>query len=108
MWYFSARSPSTLENTVDRTELEKLALLARLDVDDSVFDEVSQGISDVLVLVAQLQAVDTQGVEPMAHPLDALQRLRPDEVTEGDCREMYQAIAPHAEKGLYLVPKVIE
>jgi aspartyl-tRNA(Asn)/glutamyl-tRNA(Gln) amidotransferase subunit C len=93
---------------VDRSELEKLAVLARLNVDDAVFDEVSQGISDVLALVEQLQAVDTQGVEPMAHPLDALQRLRADEVSEGNCRETFQAIAPQTEAGLYLVPKVIE
>lgn len=93
---------------MDRSELENLALLARLNVDDSVFHEVSQGIDDVLALVEQLQAVDTEGVEPMAHPLDALQRLRADEVTEGNCRETYQAIAPQTEKGLYLVPKVID
>lgn len=93
---------------MDRSELENLALLARLNVDDSVFDEVSQGISDVLSLVEQLQAVDTQGVEAMAHPLDAVQRLRPDEVTETSQRDSYQSIAPHAENGLYLVPKVIE
>jgi aspartyl-tRNA(Asn)/glutamyl-tRNA(Gln) amidotransferase subunit C len=93
---------------VERSELEKLALLARLNVDDSVFEEVSQGISDVLGLVEQLQAVDTSGVDPMAHPLDALQRLRPDEVTEGDCRDAFQAIAPQTENGLYLVPKVID
>lgn len=93
---------------MERSELEKLALLARLNVDDSVFEDVSQGISQVLGLVEQLQAVDTQGVEPMAHPLDALQRLRPDEVTEGNCRGAYQAIAPQTENGLYLVPKVID
>lgn len=93
---------------MERSELEKLALLARLNVDDAVFDEVSQGISDVLGLVDQLQAVNTEGVEPMAHPLDALQRLRPDEVTETNCRELYQAIAPQTENGLYMVPKVID
>ncbi|MGQ9426189.1 Asp-tRNA(Asn)/Glu-tRNA(Gln) amidotransferase subunit GatC [Gilvimarinus sp. F26214L] len=93
---------------MDRSELEKLALLARLDVDDTVFDEVAQGINDVLNLVEQLKAVDTEGVAPMAHPLDALQRLRPDQVTEGDSRETFQAIAPLTENGLYLVPKVID
>lgn len=103
------KQPETcLEKFVERSELEKLALLARLNVDDAVFDDVSQGISDVLGLVDQLQAVNTEGVEPMAHPLDALQRLRADEVTEANCRELYQAIAPQTENGLYLVPKVIE
>lgn len=100
--------PKHLEHTVDRSELEKLALLARLNVDDSVFEEVSQGISDVLALVEQLQAVDTGGVEPMSHPLDTVQRLRPDEVSEANRRDAFQAIAPQTEDGLYLVPKVIE
>lgn len=93
---------------MERSELENLALLARLNVDDSVFDEVSRGISDVLGLVEQLQAVDTKGVEPMSHPLDTVQGLRADEVTEENRRETYQAIAPQTENGLYLVPKVIE
>lgn len=93
---------------MDRSELENLALLARLTVDDAVFDEVAQGINDILTLVEQLQTVDTTGVDAMAHPLDAVQRLRSDEVTEGDNRAAFQAIAPQTEDGLYLVPKVIE
>ncbi len=55
-----------------------------------------------------MQAVDTSGVEPLAHPLEATQRLRPDAVTETDHRDAYQTIAPAVEEGLYLVPKVIE
>jgi len=55
-----------------------------------------------------MQAVDTTGIEPLAHPLEASQRLRPDQVTESNQREAYQAIAPSTESGLYLVPKVIE
>lgn len=93
---------------MDRTELENLAMLARLTVDDAVFDEVGRGINDILKLVEQLKSVDTCGVEPMAHPLDSVQRLRADEVTEGDEREAFQSIAPETEAGLYLVPKVIE
>ena len=58
--------------------------------------------------VEQMNTVDTSGVVPMAHPLDAHQRLRPDEVTETDQRELFQAGAPLVEAGLYLVPKVIE
>lgn len=97
-----------LEMNLDRSELENLAMLARLTVDEAVFDDVGQGINDILNLVEQLQTVDTSGVEPMAHPLDAVQRLRADEVTEGNEREAFQAIAPQTEAGLYLVPKVIE
>mgnify|MGYP001468082052 FL=1 len=55
-----------------------------------------------------MQAVDTEGVEPLAHPLEATQRLRADVVSETNQREAYQAIAPAVENGLYLVPKVIE
>ena len=59
-------------------------------------------------MIDQLQALDTRGVEPMSHALDLVQRLRPDAVTEPDQREPYQAVAPEVERGLYLVPKVIE
>jgi aspartyl-tRNA(Asn)/glutamyl-tRNA(Gln) amidotransferase subunit C len=55
-----------------------------------------------------LNAVDTTGVEPLAHPLEATQRLRPDVVTETDNRASFQQLAPQTEAGLYLVPKVIE
>lgn len=93
---------------MERSELEKLALLARINVDDELLDKVANSIGDVLALVDQLQAVDTSGVAPMAHPLDALQRLREDVVSESNQREAFQAIAPLTEAGLYLVPKVIE
>jgi aspartyl-tRNA(Asn)/glutamyl-tRNA(Gln) amidotransferase subunit C len=93
---------------VDRSDIAKLAELARIAISDSAADEVAQRISDVLVLVDQLQAVDTEGIAPMAHPLDAVQRLRSDEVTETNQREHFQAIAPATQDGLYLVPQVIE
>ncbi|WP_257266672.1 Asp-tRNA(Asn)/Glu-tRNA(Gln) amidotransferase subunit GatC, partial [Endozoicomonas sp. ONNA2] len=64
--------------------------------------------SSILALVDSMQAIDTQGVEPLAHPLDAIQRLRPDEVTEGNQREQLQSCAPAVEEGLFLVPRVIE
>lgn len=93
---------------MERSELEKLANLARINVDDSVFDEVAQSITEVLALVDQLKAVDTEGVEPMAHPQDATQVLRADRVTEENQREKFQMTAPQTEDGLYLVPRVIE
>ncbi|WP_134604273.1 Asp-tRNA(Asn)/Glu-tRNA(Gln) amidotransferase subunit GatC, partial [Pseudomonas aeruginosa] len=65
-------------------------------------------LNNILGLIDQMQAVDTSGVEPLAHPLEATQRLRPDAVTETDHRDAYQTIAPAVEEGLYLVPKVIE
>ena len=93
---------------MDRSELEKLANLARLDVADHLYDEVATSISNILAMVDQLQAVNTDGVAPMAHPQDAQQRLRADVVTEPNVRDAFMAIAPATEAGLYLVPKVID
>lgn len=89
-------------------EIHKLAELARLEIGDDAAEEVAASITDVLALVDKLQAANTDGIAPMAHPLDAVQRLRADEVTEVNQREQFQAIAPATEAGLYLVPKVIE
>lgn len=93
---------------MDRSDIAKLAELARIEIADSTVDEVAKSITDVLALVDQLQAADTDGIAPMAHPLDATQRLRADVVTESNQREDFQALAPAAEQGLYLVPKVID
>ncbi len=93
---------------MDRSEIRKLANLARLHIDDDALDEVATSITNVLRLVDQLQAADISNVEPMAHPLDSVQRLRADMVTENNERDVFQAIAPATEDGLYLVPKVID
>lgn len=93
---------------ISTSDIEKLAKLARIAISDDAAAEVATRISNVLELVDQLQAVDTQGVTPMAHPLDAVQRLRPDVVTEPNERELFQSIAPAVQDGLYLVPQVIE
>ena len=88
--------------------VEKIAHLARLAIDPADVPEYARNLSAILAFVEKLDAVDTEGVTPMAHPLDMAQRMRPDEVTETDQRERFQAIAPAVESGLYLVPKVIE
>ncbi|WP_226704964.1 Asp-tRNA(Asn)/Glu-tRNA(Gln) amidotransferase subunit GatC [Microbulbifer elongatus] len=93
---------------VDAQTVEKLAELARIAISEETIDEVSSRLGDVLQLVDQLQAVNTDGVEPMAHPLDEVQVLRKDEVTEPNRREAFLALAPQSEAGLYLVPKVID
>ncbi len=93
---------------VDRDDIEKLAELARIQISDANIDDVASSISEVLKLVDQLQAADTDGITPMAHPHDAVQRLRADQVTETDQREDLQANAPATEDGLFLVPKVID
>ena len=93
---------------LDKDEVEKIAHLARIKIDESKTPEYASSLSNILGLAAQLQTVDTDDIEPMAHPLDAHQRLRPDEVTEQNQRDAYQQIAPAVENGLFLVPKVIE
>lgn len=94
--------------SIRQDEIEKIAELARIRIADEEIGQVTLRISEILRMVDELQAVDTHGVEPMANPLDATQRLRPDAVTEINRREEFQAIAPAVENGLYLVPRVIE
>ncbi len=94
--------------SIERHEIEKLATLARIAIDDSTINQVSERLGSVLELVDQLQAVDTSGVDPMSHPMQATQRLRDDEVNELNQREALQSTAPDTEDGLFLVPKVIE
>ena len=92
----------------DKTEVEKIAQLARLHISDSEIDEVTGRITDILALIDQMQSVDTDDVVPLAHPLDLTQRLREDDVTEFNRRDELQLLAPEVEQGLYLVPRVIE
>ena len=93
-------------------DVARIARLARIALAPEESAEVVSRLNRVLELVDEMRAVDTAGIEPMAHALDAYlpsgQRLRPDEVSESDRREFYQSVAPAVEKGLYLVPKVIE
>jgi aspartyl-tRNA(Asn)/glutamyl-tRNA(Gln) amidotransferase subunit C len=94
--------------TIEQNDIEKIAELARIRISDNEIGQVTQRITAILQMMDQLQAVDTANIEPMANPLDAIQKLRPDLVTEENRREAFQAIAPAVENGLYLVPKVIE
>ena len=94
--------------TVDAQTIDKLAELARIAISEETMTEVGNRLGEVLQLVDQLQTVNTDGVAPMAHPLDEVQQLRADDVTEPDCREEFLKLAPQAEQGLYLVPKVID
>lgn len=94
--------------SVKSTDIEKIAVLARIRVAASDVPEVATRINDILGMVDAMQDVDTQGVEPMANPHDAVARLRADTVIANPHREQFQAIAPQAENGLYLVPKVID
>ncbi|WP_018869799.1 MULTISPECIES: Asp-tRNA(Asn)/Glu-tRNA(Gln) amidotransferase subunit GatC [unclassified Thioalkalivibrio] len=94
--------------SVDTEHVQRIAELSRLAMDDDQAREFAGGLSDIFDFVEQLDGADIEGVEPMAHPMDAAQRMRPDAVTEPDRRDDYQAIAPAVEGGLYLVPRVIE
>jgi aspartyl-tRNA(Asn)/glutamyl-tRNA(Gln) amidotransferase subunit C len=93
---------------LERKDVENIAHLARLSISEADIPEYARNLSNILALVEQMSVVDTNGVSPMAHPLEASQRLREDTVTEADQRGHFQAIAPAVGAGLYLVPKVIE
>lgn len=86
----------------------KIAHLARLAVDTPTIPKYAQELSKILDLVAQMNQLDTKDITPMAHPLHEIQRMRQDEITEPNQRELFQSIAPLVQAGLYLVPQVIE
>lgn len=94
--------------SLDTADVKKIAHLARLAVSEEEVPEYARNLSSILDLVEQMSAVDTDGVVPMAHPQEVSQRLRPDEVTEQNQREQFQAVSPQVENGLFLVPRVIE
>lgn len=94
--------------SLDKSDVEKIAHLARLAIDETTIPDYAHDLNNILNLVEQMSAVNTDSVTPMAHPLDAHQRLREDVVTETDQRELFQSIAPKTEAGVYLVPQVIE
>jgi aspartyl-tRNA(Asn)/glutamyl-tRNA(Gln) amidotransferase subunit C len=89
-------------------EVKRIAWLARIEITDAEAQVVQGHLNDIFKLIEQMQAVDTEGVTPMAHAQDVVQRLRDDRVSEHDQHALYQSIAPQVEDGLYLVPKVIE
>jgi aspartyl-tRNA(Asn)/glutamyl-tRNA(Gln) amidotransferase subunit C len=92
----------------DKKDVEKIAHLARLEIGEQESAAYADQLSRILGLIEQMNAVDTTGITPLAHPQDIRLRLREDKVTETDQRERFQSIAPATEAGLYLVPKVIE
>ena len=89
-------------------EVHRIAHLARIEIEPREAEQVLAQLSGIFQLIEQMQAVNTDGVEPMSHAQDVTLRLREDEVTETDQRALFQSIAPQTEAGLYLVPKVIE
>ena len=89
-------------------DVQRVAHLARVAIDEAEARAVLSQLDAVFRLVAEIQAVDTRGVEPMSHALDLTQRLREDAVTEANQHALFQSVAPHVEGDLYLVPKVVE
>lgn len=89
-------------------QVQRVANLARIEISDQEALATQQQLNSIFGLIEQMQAVNTEGIAPMAHAQELAQRLRPDAVTETNRREAYQAISPEVEAGLFLVPKVIE
>jgi aspartyl-tRNA(Asn)/glutamyl-tRNA(Gln) amidotransferase subunit C len=89
-------------------DVRRVAQLARLRQDDAQAEAMLAELNGIFRLIGEMDAIDTTAVEPMSHPRDVAQRLRADAVTEPDRREALLALAPRAEAGLFLVPKVIE
>jgi aspartyl-tRNA(Asn)/glutamyl-tRNA(Gln) amidotransferase subunit C len=89
-------------------QVRRVAHLARIEVSDAEAQSTLGHLNGIFALIEEMQAIDTTGIEPMAHAQDLAQRLREDRVTETNQRTAFQSIAPETERGLYLVPKVIE
>jgi len=94
--------------TIATDDIAKLCRLAKITFVDAERTAAIADLDKMIAMVDALQAVDTEGVEPLSHPLDAAQRLRPDEVTAHIDRDHLQATAPAVQDGLYLVPRVLE
>jgi aspartyl-tRNA(Asn)/glutamyl-tRNA(Gln) amidotransferase subunit C len=90
------------------SDVQRVATLSRIELQPGQAERTLAELEAVFALIETLQAVDTEGVEPMTHACDLSLRLRDDSVTESDRRDDYQAVAPAIEAGLYLVPRVIE
>ena len=94
--------------SLSKDQVQHIAKLARLELSDAEYAESVKKLSKIVDFVDHLSEADTEGVVPMAHPLDVAQRLRADAVTEADARDRFQENASSVSGGLYLVPKVIE
>ena len=93
---------------IDADRVRRIAELARLALTEGEAESCIHDLDAILTMVDRMQALDTSGVEPLSHPLDVTQRLRPDVITEADRREAYQAGAPEVSNGLFVVPRVLE
>lgn len=93
---------------VDSKLVHDVALLSQLNIPEDKVESTINDLKEILDLADKMQDIDTDGIEPMANPLDAIQILRADEVTEQNHRDKFQACAPEVESGYFLVPRVVE
>lgn len=93
---------------IDNEVILNIAELAQLEVKDEMISQYADKMTAMLNLVEEMQSVNTDNIKPVSNPLDAVQTMREDKVTEKDLRDEYQAIAPEVDSGLYLVPRVVE
>ena len=93
---------------INRKEVEQIAVLAKLEVNAAEIEHIAQALDSVVNMINHINEVDTEDVKPMANPLDAVQRLRADVVTETSNKQVLLALAANADEDYYLVPKVIE
>jgi len=94
--------------SLNKEQVKEIAQLAKLSINDSEIEQSTIELNNILSLMAELAEIETDHVEPMAHPLEMSQRLRDDVVSEADLSEEFQAIAPKTGKQHFLVPTVIE
>ena len=94
--------------SLNKKQVKEIAQLAKLSINDSEIEQSTIELNNILSLMAELAEIETDHVEPMAHPLEMSQRLREDVVSEADLSEEFQAIAPKTGKNHFLVPTVIE
>jgi|TARA_B110000305_G_scaffold41793_1_gene43622 aspartyl-tRNA(Asn)/glutamyl-tRNA(Gln) amidotransferase subunit C len=93
---------------ITEKEVREIAQLARISIADKDMSSYEDQLNKILAFVDEMKAIETEGIIPLAHPLEETQKLRNDKVSEKNQRESYQSVAPTTENGLYLVPQVIE
>jgi len=94
--------------SINKDQIKYLSLLSRMDIQESEINDVEEKLTKIIDFVDQLQSIDTDEIEPMAHPLNQSQRLRVDKVVEENNRDKIQKNTESTERGMYIVPKVIE
>ena len=93
---------------MNKNTVSKIANLAKIEIDDSKIEGIAENLEKILDLVGEMNSINTDNINPMSHPLNLKQVMRPDEVTEQDQRENFQKNSPSIENGYYKVPKIID